>query len=35
MSKAKEAGQNKSLAKEGFTDEEIRELCHSKATTVL
>ena len=30
MSKAKEAGQNKSLAKEGFTDEEIRELCHSK-----
>ena len=30
MSKAKEAGQNKSLAAEGYTDEEIRELCHSK-----
>ena len=30
MSKAKDAGQNKSLAKEGFTDDEIRELCHSK-----
>ena len=30
MSKAKEAGQNKSLASEGYTDEEIRELCHSK-----
>ena len=30
MSKAKEAGQNKSLASEGYTDEEIRALCHSK-----
>ena len=30
MSRAKEAGQNKSLAAEGYTDEEIRELCHSK-----
>ena len=30
MSKAKSAGQNKSLAAEGYTDEEIRELCHSK-----
>ena len=30
MSKAKQAGQNKSLAAEGYTDEEIRELCHSK-----
>ena len=30
MSKAKPAGQNKSLAAEGYTDEEIRELCHSK-----
>ena len=30
MSKAKEAGQNKSLHAEGYTDEEIRELCHSK-----
>ena len=29
MSKPKEEGQNKSLA-EGYTDEEIRELCHSK-----
>ena len=32
MSKAKSAGQNKSLAAEGYTDEEIRELCHSKTT---
>ena len=30
MSKAKSAGQNKSLASEGYTDEEIRALCHSK-----
>ena len=30
MSKAKSAGQNKSLASEGYTDEEIRELCYSK-----
>ena len=30
MSKPKPAGQNKSLAAEGYTDEEIRELCHSK-----
>ena len=30
MSKAKDAGQNKPLAKEGYSDEEIRELCHSK-----
>ena len=30
MSKAKEAGQNKSLAAEGYSDEEIRALCHSK-----
>ena len=30
MSKAKDAGKNKSLAQEGFTDEEIRELCHTK-----
>ena len=30
MSKAKEAGKNKSLASEGYTDEEIRALCHSK-----
>ena len=30
MSKAKDAGQNKSLAAEGYSDEEIRELCHSK-----
>jgi len=30
MSKAKDAGQNKSLAAEGYSDEEIRALCHSK-----
>ena len=29
MQKAKEAGKNKSLAM-GYTDDEIRELCHSK-----
>ena len=30
MSKPKPAGQNKSLAAEGYTDEEVRQLCHSK-----
>ena len=30
MSKPKPAGQNKSLAAEGYSDEEIRALCHSK-----